>query len=268
MQAAELATEAAERESADRSEEPPRKDVVRALPERAEYRAADNGDGPTLTGHFAVFDEWSEIHGERSGPFLERIAPGAFKKTFDENAKAIKVTFQHGHDPSLGDQTLGKIVDLAEDERGAAYEVSLFDGIPPLLMSGLREGDYGASFRFQVIRDDFNHDPERSDYNPEALPERTITEAKVFEFGPVTYPAYEGATAGVRSLTARYAELEGYPHREATEDVHEATEDAPAEQSAEETHPEPARRDDQPVTGPKTTPVLYGQEKEHQSWRL
>jgi hypothetical protein len=30
------------------------------------------------------------------------------------------------------------------------------------------------------------------EYNPKGMPERTITEAKVFEFGPVTYPAYEG----------------------------------------------------------------------------
>jgi len=45
-----------------------------------------------------------------------------------------------------------------------------------------------------------NDKPERSDYNPDALPERTIHEVELFEFGPVTFPAYAGATAGVRSV--------------------------------------------------------------------
>ncbi len=39
----------------------------------------------------------------------------------------------------------------------------------------------------------------RSDYNPDALPERTITDVQLFEFGPVTWPAYAGATAGLRA---------------------------------------------------------------------
>jgi hypothetical protein len=51
------------------------------------------------------------------------------------------------------------------------------------------------------VREDLDQKPGRSTYNPKALPERTIREAKVMEFGPVTFPAYEGATAGVRSLT-------------------------------------------------------------------
>jgi hypothetical protein len=73
----------------------------------------------------------------------------------------------------------------------------------------------GASFRFKVMREDFNKKPERSDVNPDGLPERTITEAKVMEFGPVTFPAYEGATAGVRSLTDEFilAHLFAEPER-------------------------------------------------------
>jgi hypothetical protein len=38
----------------------------------------------------------------------------------------------------------------------------------------------------------------RSDYDPQGLPERTILDAEVMEFGPVTYPANVGATAGLR----------------------------------------------------------------------
>src|SRR5207247_9184891 len=91
---------------------------------------------------------------------------------------------------------------LREDELGAAYEVPLLDtSYNRDLLEGLRAGAYGSSFRFKVQREDFNQKPARSTYNPKALPERTIREAKVMEFGPVTFPAYEGATAGVRSLT-------------------------------------------------------------------
>jgi len=67
-------------------------------------------------------------------------------------------------------------------------------------MDGLRAGAYGSSFRFQVQAEQYVNSPVRSDHYPAGLPERTITEAKVFEFGPVTFPAYAGATAGVRAL--------------------------------------------------------------------
>ena len=40
--------------------------------------------------------------------------------------------------------------------------------------------------------------------NPDRLPERTITNATLYEFGPVTFPAYEGATAGMRSMTDEF----------------------------------------------------------------
>ena len=36
---------------------------------------------------------------------------------------------------------------------------------------------------------------ERSAHNPKGLPERTILEARVYEFGPVNFPAYSDATS-------------------------------------------------------------------------
>jgi phage head maturation protease len=36
-------------------------------------------------------------------------------------------------------------------------------------------------------------------------PERTVREVSMAEFGPVTYPAYAGATVGMRSLTDGFA---------------------------------------------------------------
>lgn len=160
------------------------------------------GDAPaTLTGHFATFNEWAEIDSLFEGHFMERVAPGAFLHTFTHDRAAMRVLFQHGRDPSVGSKPLGRILTLREDAVGAFYEVPLFASVPALVLDGLRAGQYGASFRFRVERDDLVTKPRASEYNPTALPERTILQARVFEFGPVTFPAYAGATADVRAVS-------------------------------------------------------------------
>ncbi len=184
----------------------PRDNLYRAMQPGLELREdSENGSPPTLVGHFAVFNQWTEINSTFEGRFMERIAPGAFSKTFAENRDDMKVLFQHGRDPQVGDKPLGQIVELSEDKRGAAYEVPLLDTTYNRdLLPGLKAGLYGSSFRFQVMREEIDNDAKRSSTNPDGLPERTITEARVMEFGPVTFPAYTGATAGVRSLTDEY----------------------------------------------------------------
>ncbi len=195
--------------------QPPRENLVRGLRPGVEYRVTEDGK-PTLYGRFAVFNEWTEIRSAWEGNFLERIAPGAFSKTIAENRGNMRVLFDHGHDPTIGNKPLGAIRDIAELTDGAHYEVDMFDtAYNRELIPGLEAGVYGASFRFKVMREDFDKKPDRSDFNPDGLPERTITEAKVLEFGPVTFPAYEGATAGVRSLTDEFilGELVGSPDK-------------------------------------------------------
>jgi hypothetical protein len=54
-----------------------------------------------------------------------------------------------------------------------------------------------------VVRENLDQAPRASAYNPNGLPE-PITEARVLEFGPVTFGAYDAATAGARSLTDRF----------------------------------------------------------------
>lgn len=165
---------------------------------------ADPSADPTMFGHFAVFNDWTEIDSMFEGNFLERIAPGAFKKTFRENRDQMKSLFQHGHDPQIGDKPLGTIEQVSEDTTGAYYEVQLLDApyVRSDILPGIRAGLYGASFRFQVMREEFDNQPSPSAQNPAGLPERTIKEARVFEFGPVTFPAYPSATAGVRSTSS------------------------------------------------------------------
>ena len=236
----------------------PREDLYRAVYPGAEIREAPTGSGmPTLRGHFAIFNEWTHIDSAFEGRFMERIAPGAFKKTLKEGRGRIKVLFNHGKDPQIGDKVLGAIDTLREDSKGGTYEVPLFDtSYNRELVPGLKAGVYGASFRFNVLKEEVVQNPKRSSKNPDGLPERTITEAKVLEFGPVTFPAYDGATAGVRSLTDKFrptttvettVHLDGREvasavarHTEASEDLEALAPQEPAEDATSE---ETASRD-------------------------
>lgn len=167
-------------------------------------RAADgvSSDGRTLFGHFAVFDTWTRIDSYFEGTFLERLGSGAFQKTFRDQASQIRVIFQHGRDPEIGDKPLGAPDVLREDDQGAYYESELFD-TPYVnqLIPALRAGQLGASFRFRVTKEQWIEPKKATDHNPEKLPERTIMGVHHFEHGPVTWGAYSDATAAVRSGT-------------------------------------------------------------------
>ena len=186
----------------------------------------DAADSTVMSGHFAVFNEWTEINSWFEGQFLERLAPGAFAKTFRESLDRVKVQFDHGYDFHVGDSPLGPIDVAREDEIGAYYEVPLLDTdynrdrLLPLLRGRLMSGEdrgslLGASFRFRVIRDEWDREPGESDSNPDGLPERTIREVQLYEFGPVVFPAYPNATAGMRSLTDHYLDRQREHRRSA-----------------------------------------------------
>ena len=183
----------------------PRRDEFRARP--VGYELRQDGDGmPTLTGHLAVFDEWAEINSMAEGHFLERISPGAFTKTIKENLPRMRCLFNHGKDPVFAEKPLGPITSLTPDDRGLAYEVELLDtSYNRDLVQMLRANPpvLGSSFRFAVTRETFNRKADKSQHNPRGLPERTVQEVRMSEFGPVTFPAYAGTGAGLRSVTDR-----------------------------------------------------------------
>ena len=186
----------------------PQDELWRAMP-GVEFR--DDGKDRTLFGHFCVFNRWTKIDSWVEGRFMERVAPGAAKKTINDNINRIRCLYDHGHDPYIGNKPLGPFRELREDATGVFYDVPLLDtdynrdfiipaaaSKPPVL---------GSSFRFRVVHDDWNDEPERSEQNPEGIPERTIREFALFEGGPVTFPAYpDGTTPGLRSMTDHYIE--------------------------------------------------------------
>ncbi len=188
--------------------QPPRDDLVRAIFPGCEFRA-EQSDGSLglMVGHFAVFNQWTEIVSSIEGHFFERFASSAFSKTIKESRDRIRVLFYHGRDPQIGNKVLGPINVLEEQAEGVWYEVPLLDtSYNRDLEPGLRAHLYGSSFRFRTVKEDLVMHPRASERNPDGIPERTILEAKLYEFGPCTWGQYENATAGMRSLTDEYME--------------------------------------------------------------
>jgi phage head maturation protease len=173
-----------------------------------ELRSADappDGSIGVLAGRFSEFGRWYKVSSRFEGDFMERVAPGATADTIRDDISAMRVLFDHGMDAQIGNKVLGPIGSLTERSDGPHYEVPLFDtSYNRDLLPGLRAGVYGASMRMRVTGDTWDDDPPRSDANPDGLPERTITRMRVPEFGPVTFPANQGATSGIRSGTDEF----------------------------------------------------------------
>src|SRR5690606_13328279 len=149
-------------------------DIVRAAPPRMELRADGEGGMPTMEVRFSQFGTWYEIDSFWEGQFLERTARGAFAQTIREDGAGVKVLFNHGFDPQIGDKVLGPVDDLREDSDSPVGVVPLFDtAYNRDLIPGLDAGVYGSSFRMRVLRDEWNDEPEPSEHNPKGIPERT-----------------------------------------------------------------------------------------------
>lgn len=200
-----------------------------------EYRSAvaeasGEDDKVTLTGHFSVFHSFYPVE-DRSGVYLERIAPGAFEETL-RNTKP-KVLFEHGYDPQIARKPIGTAVLVEEDTRGAKYSADLFTEASYVrdLLPAIRAGEFGTSFGFVVDDngDEWNERPTRSAHNPNGLPERTITKVKVHEFSVVLEPANPEATASVRSINNRFGALHERSMHAAGEKVEVASDAADTE---------------------------------------
>jgi phage head maturation protease len=153
-----------------------------------------------MFGRFCTYDVWTEINSRAEGHFLERFAQGSLTQTLTD--PGIRALFQHGFDPQIGDKPLGAVRSLDEQGDGVHFEVDLIDASYVRdVAAGLRAGLYGSSFRFGTQREDRVRSPGKSEHNPQGLPEVTVREAVVREFGPVTFPQYKESTAGMRSVT-------------------------------------------------------------------
>lgn len=176
------------------------------------------GDGLTMEGDAAVFNQLTVID-SWEGRFKEQLLPGSWKKTLREITP--RVQFDHGSHPMIGSIPIGTLREAYEDGDRAVHTVTrLLDNwlVQPVRDALAEDAINGMSFRFSVVREEWRH-PDgklvRDDDELEALlwetwirdvPEeelltRSLKEVKVFELGPVVWPAYAGTTVGVRSRT-------------------------------------------------------------------
>jgi hypothetical protein len=176
-------------------------------------RSEPTEGGRLLEGYAAVFNSSTLIEG-RTGQFEEVIAPGAFKKSLQERSPVLM--FEHGQHPLYGSMPIGSIQALSEDTTGLYLRARLFDNwLNDPLIEAIGEGAIdGMSFRFETIRDtrDVSRTPEL----------RTLREVKLYELGPVIFPAYADTTLALRSLAAHIPGLtfsmNAEPEAETTED--------------------------------------------------
>src|SRR4051812_10779205 len=180
------------------------------LPE-SERASAGQGDGRTLEGYAAVFDQDTEIN-SWEGHFKERMVRGAFRKTLKERTPVMQ--FDHGHDTRFGNLPIGSFERIAEDKHGLKVQGRLFDHAEPIRQAIEAGAVSGMSFRFKVVRDSWADDKGNPITDRQELMDklynakkgdkplqRTIKEVKLMEAGPVVFPAYPQTTVGVRSMT-------------------------------------------------------------------
>jgi HK97 family phage prohead protease len=156
-----------------------------------ELRAVEDGDGMTFTGYAAVFNSPSEPL-----PFIERIAPGAFKRSLKAR-NDIKLLWNHDTGAVLGSTRAGTLK-LEEDSYGLRVTAVLPDtNLGRDVRTLVQRGDVNAmSFGFSV--------PAGGDtWNADGT-ERTLKSVRIFEVSVVAYPAYQqtAGTATVRSFDA------------------------------------------------------------------
>lgn len=159
-----------------------------------EVRAEQRTDEPTrILGYGSVFNSRSEpLWG-----FREIIKPGAFDDVLNDDVRGL-----FNHDPNfiLGRSAAGTL-SLSVDDRGLRYDITAPDTqtIRDLVLAPMVRGDINqSSFAFRVA-----HDGENWYQDDEGIVIREISKfSRLFDVSPVTYPAYQEADSGVRSMKA------------------------------------------------------------------
>lgn len=146
--------------------------------------------GRKLVGYASVYDQVTRI-----GRSYEVIAPTAFRSVLAKDPD-VRVLFNHEEGQLLG-RTSSGTARLWSDSVGLGYEVELPDTTLGRDVRVLAErGDLtGSSFGFLPGADELA-------LADDGLQVRTHTDIRELrDVSPVTFPAYEGASVELRSLT-------------------------------------------------------------------
>ena len=171
--------------------------MERRMTPAGEIKVETRADGgKTLAGYAAVFHRDGDAGTEyRLGPdIVERIAPTAFNRALQEKHDA-RALFNHDPNMLLGRAGAGTLR-LSVDPRGLRYEIDIPDTqVGKDVATSIARGDLsGSSFAFSIKGKDGQRFEKGKDYDV-----RHILDVDLYDVGPVTYPAYEGTTTGLRS---------------------------------------------------------------------
>lgn len=169
-----------------------------------EIRMGEPGDNTpgVIEGYAAVFYREGDAATEFDlwpGELVERIDRQAFADIANDDVRCL---FNHESSAILG-RSISQTLELAIDDVGLLYRCTL-----PNTSGGrdvaesIRRGDVsGSSFQFEAVEQEW--------IERENLPTvRLLKKLRTFDVGPVTFPAYEGTTTGVRGRDLAKQELE------------------------------------------------------------
>ena len=174
-----------------------------------EIKRNDEGEPTHFFGYGAVFYDGTErTEFQLFDDVHERIMPGAF----DDMEMDLRSTFNHDPNILLGRQSAGTL-EVGTDKTGLWYKTQYNPKDPDhvRVMEKLQRGDIdGSSFWFKVTDDE-----KRSDGKGGVIWELRKLTAR--ELGPVTFQAYQGTTAQMRSadgIDPARAEIDGWLKRQ------------------------------------------------------
>ena len=161
-----------------------------------EFRAADDGDGLTISGWITRFGEPTVID-DWLGQYIEEIDRKAFDRTLSERGPAkVKMQFDHGHSV-FGTLPIGVWQNIKAERKGLWGEGRIHDNWHTIPIRAAIESQAldGMSFRFKVVSEKWR----KAEPGSGKLDHRTLIEVALFEAGPVVHQAYEGTSVGLRS---------------------------------------------------------------------
>jgi HK97 family phage prohead protease len=161
-----------------------------AFGRKVEVRA-DEGKPKVIYGYAAVYyDGDAKTEYELWDDMVERILPGAFDRAIREDD--VRGLFNHDPSEILGRMS-AKTMRLAADNTGLSYEIDLpGTAEAERVAEAVRRGDVtGSSFSFAPIVESWRQEENKLI--------RIIEEVRLYDVGPVTFPAYEATTSGTRA---------------------------------------------------------------------
>lgn len=170
-----------------------------AAPVKLSKRA--DGDGKDITGYGAVYYDGTEATEYLLWEYsdmrcIERIMAGCFNRAIAES-QDVRGLFNHDPNQILGRTAAGTMT-LVSDKRGLKYDIDPGNTtVAKDVMEHLARGDVtGSSFSFDIKKQTTTEIEE----NGRTTIIRQIEDVNLYDCGPVTFPAYVGTEAGLRSM--------------------------------------------------------------------